>query len=78
MNELERILYGYYTAGEIIGFFIRLWMLIFAGLLVAAMIVWHDLVFEVIFEGIGELISAMLPFLVLWWIISLIFRRVFR
>ncbi len=78
MSEVERILYGYYTAGEVVGLFLRLWGMIFAGLFIAAMIAYHDILFEIVFEGILELIVAAMPFLILWWIVSFIFRRIFR
>ena len=44
MDELQLILEGYYTFGEILAFFFRLWLMILLIVVTAAIIKYHEFI----------------------------------
>ena len=78
MDELQLILEGYYTFGEILAFFFRLWLIILLIIVTAAIIKYHEFILTDIGNNLLGVLTALAPVIIVLIGIRLLFRAIFH
>ena len=78
MDELQLILEGYYTFGEILAFFFRLWLMILLIIVTAAIIKYHEFILTELGNIFLEVLTALAPVIIVLIGIRLLFRAIFH